>query len=78
MVATTDSFETWLQQAHIPAARLTPQQHTLLQAAFRFGFSQGSDYYSNRTLGHFLLHCGSGLKVAAIGPDSGRAVTPHS
>jgi transposase len=66
MVATTDSFETWLQQAHIPAARLTPQQHTLLQASFRFCLSQGSDYYSNRLLGHFLLHCGSGLKVAAI------------
>src|SRR6478735_6105363 len=66
MVATTNSFETWLQQAQIPTARLTHQQHILLQAAFRFRLSQGSDYYANRLLGHFLLHCGSGLKVAAL------------
>src|SRR5689334_15188637 len=66
MAATSNSFETWLQQAQIPTARLTRQQHSLLQAAFRFHLSLGSDYYSNRLLGHFLLHCGSGLKVAAI------------
>jgi hypothetical protein len=38
----------------------------VLQAAFRFRQSQGSDYYSTRLLGHFLLHAGSGLKVARI------------
>src|SRR4029077_12155465 len=26
----------------------------------------GQDYYSNRVLSHFLLHCDSGLKVAQI------------
>ena len=66
MATATDSFELWLQQAHIPAARIRPQQLALLQAAFRFRHSQGADYYSNRLLGHFLLHCGSGLKVAQI------------
>jgi len=38
----------------------------LLEAAFRFRQSQGSDYFSTRLLGHFLLHAGSGLKVAQI------------
>jgi transposase len=66
MATATDSFERWLQQASLPAARLNPQQWARLQAAFRFRHNQGTDYYSNRLLGHFLLHCGSGLKVAAI------------
>jgi hypothetical protein len=38
----------------------------VLSAAFRFRQAQGTDYYSGRVLGHFLLHCGSGLKVAAV------------
>jgi hypothetical protein len=66
MTAAADSFEAWLTKAHLPEHRLRPDQHALLQAAFRFRQSQGSDYYSGRVLGHFLLHCGSGLKVAAI------------
>jgi len=66
MAAPTDSFESWLARAQLPQHRLTPQQLALLQAAFRFRHSQGGDYYANRLLGHFLLHCGSGLKVATI------------
>jgi hypothetical protein len=66
MAAATDSYEGWLAQAHLPEHRLRPEQHALLQAAFRFRYSQGSDYYSTRLLGHFLLHCGSGLTVATI------------
>lgn len=66
MVAPTDSFEAWLTQAQLPQYRLTPEQLVLLQAAFCFRHHQGCDYYANRLLGHFLLHCGSGLKVATI------------
>jgi hypothetical protein len=66
MTADADPFATWLQQADIPQQRLTPQQITLLQAAFAFRQNQGDDYYANRLLGHFLLHCHSGLKVAHI------------
>jgi hypothetical protein len=66
MAVATDSFDVWLEQAHVPAVRLGPQQHALLLAAFRFRQSRGDDYYSNRLLGHFLLHCGSGLKVAQL------------
>src|SRR5215470_13191549 len=66
MTAAADSFESWLAQAHLPEHRLRPEQHALLQAAFRFRQSQGTDYYSTRLLGHFLLHCGSGLTVASI------------
>ena len=46
--------------------RLTPHNLALLQAAFRFRQQQGNDSYSTRLLSHFLLHCGSGLKVATI------------
>src|SRR3954454_20618795 len=66
MVAATEPFSDWLAQGRIPEGRLTPPQRGLLQAAFRFRQAQGSDYYSNRVLGHFLLHCGSGLKVATV------------
>jgi hypothetical protein len=66
MTVATDPFTTWLEQAHVPAQRLTPQQQALLQAVFRFRQSQGSDYYSTRLLSHFLLHCQTGLKVAQI------------
>src|SRR3954471_24567615 len=66
MAAATDSYDGWLAQAPLPAHRLRPEQHALLQAAFRFRQSQGTDYYSTRLLGHFLLHCGTGLPVAVI------------
>jgi len=45
---------------------LTAEQTATLQAAFQFRQQAGDDYYSNRLLGHFLLNCGSGLKVAQI------------
>jgi transposase len=66
MVAVTDTFSTWLAQAQIAEARLTTDQRGVLQAAFRFRQQQGDDYYSTRLLSHFLLHCGSGLKVAQV------------
>jgi hypothetical protein len=64
MAAATDSYESWLAQGQLPEHRLRPEQQALLRAAFRFRQSQGTDYYSTRLLGHFLLHCGSGLTVA--------------
>jgi transposase len=66
MAAATDSYESWLAQACLPEHRLRPEQHALLWAAFRFRQGQGTDYYATRLLGHFLLHCGSGLTVASI------------
>ena len=66
MTADAEPFVTWLEQAGISPQRLTSQQNTLLQAAFAFRQNQGDDYYANRLLGHFLLHCHSGLKVAHI------------
>src|SRR5262245_36178183 len=66
MVAATDPFEAWLEQAQIRGPRLTPEQRGLLRAAFAFRQCQGDDYYSSRLLGHFLLHCRSGLKVAQV------------
>jgi hypothetical protein len=66
MPAATETYADWLAQAQIPEARLTPEQHALLRAAFRFRQQQGSDYYATRVLGHFLLHCQSGLKVAQL------------
>jgi len=66
MTADAEPFVTWLEQAGISPQRLTSQQNTLLQAAFAFRQNQADDYYANRLLGHFLLHCHSGLKVAHI------------
>jgi hypothetical protein len=66
MTAASDPCDVWLEQAGIRGQHLTPEQRGLLQAAFAFRQSQGDDYYSSRLLGHFLLHCGSGLKVAQI------------
>src|SRR3954471_11544313 len=66
MAVATETFSDWLAQAQVPEGRLTPEQRGLLQAAFRFRQSQGSDYFSTRLLGHFLLHAGAGLKVAQI------------
>lgn len=66
-MATTDGgFARWLSQAGISSDRLTVQQEVVLQAAFRFRAQVGEDYYSTRLLSHFLLHCGSGLRVAQI------------
>src|SRR5229473_933292 len=66
MSATDGSYAQWLSQAHIAADRLTAEQHGLLQAGHAFRERCGQDYYSTRLLGHFLLHCDSGLKVAQI------------
>ena len=66
MVAATDAFADWLADAHLREERLTPDQRTLLHAAFRFRQQQGTDYFATRLLGHFLLHCQSGLKVAQL------------
>lgn len=65
-MSATTTFSAWIEQAQIPDARLTPEQRVLLQAAFHFRQRQGDDYYSTRLLGHFLLHAGSGLKVAQL------------
>ena len=66
MAVATDDLASWIEQADIPKSRLTPQLQALLQAVFRFRQQQGCDYYSTRLLSHFLLHCGTGLKVAQI------------
>lgn len=60
------AFLQWLSRAGVAVQRLTGEQTALLQAAFRFRQRAGTDYYSTRLLGHFLLHCGSGLPVATI------------
>lgn len=66
MAVTTDTFTAWLAQAQLPDTRFSPDQRGLLRMVFQFRQAQGSDYYSTRLLSHFLLHCGSGLKVAQI------------
>jgi hypothetical protein len=66
MADLAETLSSWLTEARIAEARLTPEQHALLEAVFRFRQAQGTDYYSTRLLSHFLLHCDCGLKVAAI------------
>jgi hypothetical protein len=66
MDVSTDTFLQWLAQAQISVGSLTTEQKSLLQYVFRFREQQGGDYYCQRLLSHFLLHCGSGLKVAQI------------
>jgi transposase len=66
MAAATETFSQWLHQAGIREANLTPEQRGLLQGAFHFRQSRGDDYYSGRLLSHFLLHGGTGLKVAQV------------
>jgi len=66
MSATDGAFARWLSQAQIAEDRLAAEQRGLLQYAFAFRQRCGDDYYSSRLLSHFLLHCGSGLKVAQI------------
>jgi hypothetical protein len=66
MTGTEGTYAQWLSKAHIAEERLTPEQRGLLQAAFAFRQRCGDDYYSNRLLIHFLLHCDAHLKVAQI------------
>jgi len=66
-MATTDgAFSRWLAQAGVSADRLRVEQTAVLQAAFCFRQLVGTDYYSTRVLGHVLLHCGAGFRVAQI------------
>jgi transposase len=66
-MATTDGpFVQWLTQAGVAVERLTVEQTAVLEAAFRFRQRVGTDYYSTRVLGHFLLHCGANIPVAQI------------
>jgi hypothetical protein len=67
MATTMDpELSQWLSEAGIAAECLSDQQMAVLLAASRFRQQMGTDYYSTRVLGHFLLHCGSGLAVAQI------------
>jgi hypothetical protein len=66
MAVATEDFAGWIEQADLPACRLTAEVETLLRAVFRFRQQQGSDYFSTRLLGHFLLNCDCDLKVAHI------------
>jgi hypothetical protein len=66
MADATADFASWLAQADIPQSRLTAEVVALLGAVFRFRQQQGTDYFSTRLLGHFLLHAGTGLKLAQI------------
>jgi hypothetical protein len=66
MAVALDDFTAWIEQADIPARCRTPELDALLAAVFRFRQQQGADYYSTRLLSHFLLHAGTGLKVAHI------------
>src|SRR5271169_6242607 len=66
MNATDGAFAQWLSQAQIAEDRLTDEQRGLLRYVFSFRERCGDDYYSNRLLSHFLLHCDSGLKVAQV------------
>jgi hypothetical protein len=59
-------FADWLAAAQVPEPLLTPAQRHLLTAAFHFRQRCGTDYYSTRLLSHWLLHSGTGLKVAHI------------
>jgi hypothetical protein len=66
-MATTDgAFSRWLTQAGVAAERLTAEHTAVLHAAFRYRQRLGTDYYSTRLLGHFLLHCDAGIPVAQI------------
>ena len=60
------TFSDWLAGAGLGEHRLSGEQAGILRAAHRFRQAQGSDYYSTRLLGHFLLHAATGLKVAQI------------
>src|SRR3984893_13260173 len=66
MATTAGLLARWLKQTGISLKRLTGEQKAVLEAAYQFRQQVGDDYYSNRLLGHFLLNCGSGLKVAQI------------
>src|SRR5947209_4428403 len=66
MTAEAPDFASWLEGAAVPEATLTAAQRAVLQAAFAFLQRCGRDYFSVRLLSHFLLHAGTGLKVAQV------------
>lgn len=66
MLGAPNTFSAWLAQAQVSESRLTPDQRGVLLAVYRFRQQQGNDSYSTRLLTHFLLHCHTGLKVAAL------------
>jgi len=66
MATEGQTFDQWLRNARVPRHALSPQQRAVLQAAFGFLRRCGWDYYSLRMLGHFLLNCDAGLKVAQV------------
>jgi hypothetical protein len=66
MATDSPTFDKWLRDAKIGREQLSPGQVALLEASFHFLGRCGLDYYSRRVLSHFLLHCGSGLKVSQI------------
>jgi hypothetical protein len=66
MATDGSAFDRWLGEAGVARQKLTPEQIAVLQSGFRFQEQCGRDYYSLRVLGHYLLHCGTGLKVAQI------------
>jgi hypothetical protein len=66
MAITDGPFVQWLTQAGVSVERLALEQTAVLEAAFRFRQRVGTDYYSTRLLGHFLLHCGARIPVAQI------------
>jgi hypothetical protein len=66
VVTEETDFLRWLAEARVSEETLTAEQRALLQTSWRFLERCGRDYYSMRLLGHLLLHCQSGLTVAAI------------
>ncbi len=66
MQTAAPTFSDWLAQAQVVESRLTPDQRGVLLAIFCFRQRQGHDSYSTRLLSHFLLHCDTGLKIAAL------------
>ena len=61
------AFAQWLDEARIPHSKRSPDQLAVLKAAFDFLQQAGSDYASRRLVGHFLLNCQLGLKLAQVG-----------
>ena len=60
------TFADWLATGHVTEQALSAAQRHVLEAAFHFRQRCGTDYYSTRLLSHWLLHSGTGLKVAPV------------
>jgi hypothetical protein len=66
MATDGSAFSRWLRDARIAVRALTPKQIAVLEGGYHFLEECAQDYYSRRALEHFLLHAGTGLKVAQI------------